>query len=470
MRKIIFHYHLFKNAGTSIDALLKTNFAHQWLSAEFNHAYALNQQQVSQWLLQNPQAVAFSSHTALLPPPQLSGVEIFPILFIRHPIDRIASAYHFEKKQKSDKSNAILAKNTSFKGYIDANLARSKFGQCRNFQSNRLAQYFHGLEGNHTDLALQALDALPFIGLVEEFEQSIHRLNQWLIPHFPNFRAKVIAENVSRETQSLEQKLAAIAAEIGEDYYQQLLDANAADMAVYQTVKNRYANNVLIQSPQIHYSANPTLINNEPLIQDTKLVLIGSPCSGSKSVAQYLTHTGLQIGHNTIAEDGICSWRLNSRHKPALNSFAHASNLLRPEILCHFVRNPLEAIAAIVIENEFNQRVNNSFNYRRDVIKRRFAIDLADYEPLTAATLSYIYWNKLAEKANPDLTIRIEKMNSDLLPVIRYYNLKQIDTIPKINTSAIEFETDINKLLDLVQGKARLYLEHYWRLFYADNE
>jgi hypothetical protein len=60
MRKIIFHYHLFKNAGTSIDALLKTNFAHQWLSAEFNHAYALNQQQVSQWLLQNPQAVAFS--------------------------------------------------------------------------------------------------------------------------------------------------------------------------------------------------------------------------------------------------------------------------------------------------------------------------------------------------------------------------------------------------------------------------
>ena len=34
-RTIILHYHLFKNAGTSIDAILKDNFDEKWVTREF---------------------------------------------------------------------------------------------------------------------------------------------------------------------------------------------------------------------------------------------------------------------------------------------------------------------------------------------------------------------------------------------------------------------------------------------------
>jgi hypothetical protein len=41
-RNVILHFHLFKNAGTSLDALLKENFPTQWLTKEFESNKALN--------------------------------------------------------------------------------------------------------------------------------------------------------------------------------------------------------------------------------------------------------------------------------------------------------------------------------------------------------------------------------------------------------------------------------------------
>jgi hypothetical protein len=241
MRKVIFHYHLFKNAGTSVDAILKANFANRWVTREFNGPQTAILAQVSDWLGQEKDAVAFSSHTATLPPPKIEDVEIYPIIFIRHPIDRIASAYYFEKKQISDNPSAILAKNTDLSGYIDAHLAHGNISQCRNFQSHRLAQWFIGVRGEMPELALQAIEALPFIGLVEAFDESIHCLSQWLSAHFPEFRPMAIAKNVGRTTETLEQKLADIRTEIGEARYEALLVANASDMAVFHAGQHKYA-------------------------------------------------------------------------------------------------------------------------------------------------------------------------------------------------------------------------------------
>ena len=42
-----------------------------------------------EFIRSNPHLRAISSHTALLPVPQIDGIEIFPIIFVRHPIDRL---------------------------------------------------------------------------------------------------------------------------------------------------------------------------------------------------------------------------------------------------------------------------------------------------------------------------------------------------------------------------------------------
>lgn len=241
MRKVILHYHLFKNAGTSVDELLKTNFPTQWVTREFGAAqHAANVAQVGHWVREEADAIAFSSHTAMLPPPGVDGVEFFPILFVRHPIDRIASAYAFERKQGGDGFGAVLARNTTLKGYIEVRLSVGQDRQCRDFHVARLAQMFRGEEGDETALALRALEALPFVGIVEEFDRSVERMAEWLEPHFPGFHAMPVAKNVTRDrTATLEQKLEQIKAEIGEECYARLLEANAGDIAVYQAARER---------------------------------------------------------------------------------------------------------------------------------------------------------------------------------------------------------------------------------------
>lgn len=244
MRKIVFHYHLFKNAGTSVDLLLKKNFGRLWVSNEFSsNDYPTNLSQVSSWLQQAQYAQAFSSHTALLPAPQMDGIEIFPIIFIRHPIDRIASAYAFERTQNADTAGSIIARNTSFNGYINAHLNQPSYSQCRNFHLSKLKNLFADKTGNPADLAIDAVTNLPFVGLVEQYDESIKRLITWLKPHFPYITAVTESRNITRDISiPLEQKLHQIHQQIGDDCYSRLLAANRDDLALYNAIKNTYPN------------------------------------------------------------------------------------------------------------------------------------------------------------------------------------------------------------------------------------
>ena len=180
MRTVIFHYHLFKNAGTSLDAAFKENFSEEkgeWVTKEFPANRRQNQEQVKQWIIDNPQAKCFSSHTAQLPPPQIDGVRVLPVLFIRHPIDRIASAYSFETKQPGNSVGAVIARNTDLKGYVQIRIAIPNDGQCQNFHTSRLAQYRQDPNKTALDNAKFALENLYFVGVVEHSETILQDLS-----------------------------------------------------------------------------------------------------------------------------------------------------------------------------------------------------------------------------------------------------------------------------------------------------
>lgn len=85
---IIFHFHLFKNAGTSVDELLRRNFGDRYTAKEFNfHPYQKNIQNVINWIKEEKDKIAFSSHTARLFKPGLlekEGLKFIPIIFVRH--------------------------------------------------------------------------------------------------------------------------------------------------------------------------------------------------------------------------------------------------------------------------------------------------------------------------------------------------------------------------------------------------
>lgn len=201
MRTIILHYHLFKNAGTSVDHLLKESFGPNWLTQEFPAADNNNTALVEKWIADTPDAVAYSSHTMLGPLPRVPGVQVVPILLLRDPIARIRSAYRFERNQEADTWGAKLAKEHNFEGYVRARLERSGDRQCRNFQTSRLASLVPG-EAPELDRAIRAVSLIHtqgILGIVHHFDNFLDTLKTRLSGLFQASPQNPVHANVSRK-------------------------------------------------------------------------------------------------------------------------------------------------------------------------------------------------------------------------------------------------------------------------------
>lgn len=198
-RTIILHYHLFKNAGTSLDLILKRNFPERWVTREFPRNRGDNSSMVADWIRSDPDAVAFSSHSMSGPLPVVEGVDIVSVIFLRDPVARIASAYRFERKQDATTVGANLAKQHDLEGYVRSRLAIPGDRQCRNFQTQRLATFVPGPEPELVR-AKKALSLLSLVGSVERFDDALLRLDEILKVRFPNFDATTAHTNVSEKT------------------------------------------------------------------------------------------------------------------------------------------------------------------------------------------------------------------------------------------------------------------------------
>jgi len=134
-RKIIVHYHLFKNAGTSVDQLLKMNFGEQWLAYDGDGANTIiPTEQLQQLVIDNPDKQAFSSHQ-IVPPLPVLDMQVFPIVFVRDPIDRMRSAYLFEWK----KQLGLDEPKGSFEEYIESKFQNARMNSVEEFQTQRLS-------------------------------------------------------------------------------------------------------------------------------------------------------------------------------------------------------------------------------------------------------------------------------------------------------------------------------------------
>lgn len=244
-KPLILHYHLFKNAGTSVDAMLQRNFGDAWASTEFEIGPGApsNVAEVEAYLRARPELAALSSHTALLPLPRLEGRSVFPIIFIRHPLDRLRSAYEFERRQTKDTPGSLLARKYDFAGYLRALLEQRGQRQARNFQTARLARGATAGTGSERERALITLVGLPFVGLVDAYEASLERLQAALSPRVPGFQAVAVRHNVTRAPGGgdLERRLREMEAELGADLFGELCAANEDDLAIHAAVRTRYA-------------------------------------------------------------------------------------------------------------------------------------------------------------------------------------------------------------------------------------
>ncbi|MGF1456710.1 MAG: sulfotransferase family 2 domain-containing protein [Alphaproteobacteria bacterium] len=243
-RVAILHCHIFKNAGSSVDILLRETFGTRFIQQEFATRQGdSNADLVRSFIRCRTDMDAFSTHTGdwwlhygdkdLL---------VLPILFLRHPLLRIQSAYRFERTQDADTYGARMAKTLGFADYVRNRLERPRDFAFRNFQARRVAAFESRTITDLASLARTGFERLPFLGIVEDFDASIRRLEAYLRPHFPAFTARpVIANRTDGGTQSLAERLDAIRSDLGKDLYRDLRNANDLDFHLYDAARARDA-------------------------------------------------------------------------------------------------------------------------------------------------------------------------------------------------------------------------------------
>lgn len=243
-KAIVAHYHLFKNAGTSVDAILAKNFGSAWQKIEFPRIpQQSNSPLVRQWLFEHPEILAFSSHTALFPLPKIDRICLIPIVFLRHPIARLHSVYKFERKHRQIINDGIkLAKEYDFAGYLNHRLDRVGDRSCRNFQTYRFSWLSSESESSLPELerALKGLNALAIVGIVEKFDLSMEYYRKAICRFYPSFTVQSVHQNVtSPKRLSLTEKLDTVRCNLDSSTYQRLLDCNRDDLQLYEAAKRK---------------------------------------------------------------------------------------------------------------------------------------------------------------------------------------------------------------------------------------
>ncbi|WOD06200.1 hypothetical protein [Marinomonas sp. GJ51-6] len=133
-----------------------------------------------------------------------------------------------------------LARNTTLAGYIETRLSLEHDRQCRNFHIHRLATLFSVNEGDEAVRAKRAIEVLPFVGLVEKYNDSLGRLEKLLESEgFKGIHLKPVEANVSRTVKkSIDEKLIEIKAQLGDEIYSMLEEANKVDLDVWERLNH----------------------------------------------------------------------------------------------------------------------------------------------------------------------------------------------------------------------------------------
>jgi hypothetical protein len=246
---LLVHYHIYKNAGTSVEKNLSDSYGHKWMVCEgASEQIRLSNNDIAAFARANPGVRAISSHKAR-PFPARRG--FFPILFLRHPIDRARSVYSFAKRDPAQPDHA-MAYNLSFKDYV--NWALDTPGvPVRNYQVIHLSQASFRVANIAEAVACPEdlrevrdfLSSLRFFGLVRRFEESCRGFEACYGRTFRALRMRPVRENASTEDAPSEEAALDIArAELGEAAYRRLIEANQFDLALYDTAVKLFDRNL----------------------------------------------------------------------------------------------------------------------------------------------------------------------------------------------------------------------------------
>ena len=244
-RPVVVHVHLFKNAGTSVEAALRELVGSDWRSFDGHESDGIvTTSSLRELLVDEPSIRAVSSHQ--IRPSLDLGENIcpVPIVFLRHPLDRIRSAYDFERNQGAVSESSRVASEASFSDWIEFHREKGS-SQVSNFHVMALSTIRWTETGklkkatpqDHLQSALGFLRTLPAIGFVEDFDESLRRMNARVAAELDlgetaPYQAPTLNISASREA-ALADRLERLRTDLGDDGFVALVEMNALDQMLY---------------------------------------------------------------------------------------------------------------------------------------------------------------------------------------------------------------------------------------------
>jgi hypothetical protein len=199
-RFVVLHYHIFKNGGSTIDFALRRSFGDRFADFHGTHDDAiLVADDLVDLMRGNPSISAVSSHHTRYPKPHARGFVFFDICFIRHPLSRIRSLYHYGRRTDPANWLAQLALAHDEAGFI-AHLVEHFPHMVTDVQINHLVNgsaFARAAGPRDLDAAIAILQRMSVPGVVELFDESLTTAEFFLRPAFPRIDLAYIAQNVS---------------------------------------------------------------------------------------------------------------------------------------------------------------------------------------------------------------------------------------------------------------------------------
>ncbi|HNC82431.1 MAG TPA: hypothetical protein PK999_05245, partial [Nitrospira sp.] len=254
--------------GSTVDHILQNNFGRQWLA--FDGAQASSRippEQLVSFLRDHPEARAVSSHNLTLPVPAMEGIDLAPILFLRHPLDRVRSIYDFERRQGllhgPVSRGAEHAAKLDFDGYVNWRFDMSRNGVIHNYHTAWLLHHPRynrvAIRQGDYEAALGTLSALPFFGLVEQFDASLALLDGVLASLGVSLSLDYRAQNTSQHHEKpLSKRIATLQESICKTTWARLEERNAWDLRLYEQARSLFEQRLAAPAPNAWTSARAT--------------------------------------------------------------------------------------------------------------------------------------------------------------------------------------------------------------------
>lgn len=244
MRYIITHGHIFKNAGTTFDYALKKAFGKDFCDHRDDISMRRGRADyLKQFILDNPNLKAVSSHHLCNPLPISKEFTCIPVFFLRNPIERIISVYNFERKQKHGTIGAEMASKLNLLDYVKWRMQPDIPKVIFNYQT-----LYIGSEKNSppqqqvsANVFLHAIERINanniLIGVVERFDQSFSLISDSLSKFFPDHKFHYKKKNINDSNSNQEKYNNALARL--QPLLTECIDKNAFDIALHNLANQK---------------------------------------------------------------------------------------------------------------------------------------------------------------------------------------------------------------------------------------